>query len=859
MIPVKLYLRNFMSYGEEGETLDFTRFRTACLSGDNGNGKSALLDAITWALWGMARGVSGTGAGADDLIRMAPGVDEAQVEFQFQVDSTLYRAIRTRSRRRGGVLQFQIHDGTQFRPLSGSTMKATQEIIDQALPMDYRTFINSAFILQGRADEFTRQIPTDRKKILSDILGLGRYDRLEARCRELARDARRTAQAQTIEMARIEEELKAQPIYQQEISRCQAELDRARKALEQAEKDLDQAKADQSALLASRNRLDDLGRIIARARSGHRQLAEQIEQFQQRVSDYQQLTSQEEVIAAGFSRLEEARAEERLFSQKQSSLSKLSDPRQALVIEIEREENQLKSKLAQLQNRQAELAPIASSAPQLDQQANQLNQQVLQLRDLEPKIAKAQGQVESLQADQAVVRNQIAHLESEMEEIREKIRLLKEARAKCPLCQKELSPEECQELVEGFQAQRRSKIEGSKEKREKLRDIEKAIGKIRQQVQSWRKQISALPKLERSLGEVGRRKEEAAQAADQMKEIQQTQEELERQLAEGQFALKQRTRLSEVEKEIIALGYDASTHQQVSRRVEELAKFASLKLELEAAQRNLPSDQQTLERMEASSQAQAETIKSGDAETRRLREELKALPRLQARVAELAQTRQQLRERDSALARELAEWQSKHARCEELKAQVKDRQKAKDQAEHEHAIYSDLATAFSKNGLQALIIENAIPELADHANQLLRRITDGRMQLNFITQKDSSKGQAIETLDIQISDELGTRRYEMYSGGEAFRLNFAIRVALSRLLARRAGTRLQTLIIDEGFGTQDRPSREKLIQAIQAIQDEFERIIVITHIEEMKEAFEEQIEVTKDEEGSHLTQASIRQ
>ena len=55
MIPIKLTLKNFMSYGEEPVVVPFEGLHVACLSGDNGNGKSALLDAMTWALWDKTR------------------------------------------------------------------------------------------------------------------------------------------------------------------------------------------------------------------------------------------------------------------------------------------------------------------------------------------------------------------------------------------------------------------------------------------------------------------------------------------------------------------------------------------------------------------------------------------------------------------------------------------------------------------------------------------------------------------------------------------------------------------------------------------------------------------------------------
>ncbi len=90
------------------------------------------------------------------------------------------------------------------------------------------------------------------------------------------------------------------------------------------------------------------------------------------------------------------------------------------------------------------------------------------------------------------------------------------------------------------------------------------------------------------------------------------------------------------------------------------------------------------------------------------------------------------------------------------------------------------------------------------------------------------------------------------SGGEQFRVDFAIRVALSQLLARRSGTQLQTLFMDEGFGVLDAAGRERLVEAINAAQADFQRIIVVTHIDELKDAFPARIEITKGPEGAEI-------
>ena len=168
-------------------------------------------------------------------------------------------------------------------------------------------------------------------------------------------------------------------------------------------------------------------------------------------------------------------------------------------------------------------------------------------------------------------------------------------------------------------------------------------------------------------------------------------------------------------------------------------------------------------------------------------------------------------------------------------------------------VYEELRVAFGKQGVPAMIIEAAVPEVEESANTLLGRMTGGRMSVRFDTQRELKSGVLRETLDIKIADELGTRNYELYSGGEAFRVNFAIRIALSKLLARRAGAQLQTVVIDEGFGTQDARGRERLLEAINAIQGDFKRVLVITHIEELKEAFPTRINVVKTAAGSTLS------
>ncbi len=170
MIPVKLKLSNFTSYSENPPELDFTKFKLAAISGLNGAGKSSLLDAVTWCVWGTSR----AGDSSDSLIHS--GANNMSVEFSFELDSHIYTVKRRRSKKGNGSTALELW-GNSYN-LTEGTIKTTQEKLINILHLTFETFTNSSYLRQGHADEFTTKGPTDRKRILADILGLNHYDQL---------------------------------------------------------------------------------------------------------------------------------------------------------------------------------------------------------------------------------------------------------------------------------------------------------------------------------------------------------------------------------------------------------------------------------------------------------------------------------------------------------------------------------------------------------------------------------------------------------------------------------------------------------------------------------------------------------
>ena len=274
---------------------------------------------------------------------------------------------------------------------------------------------------------------------------------------------------------------------------------------------------------------------------------------------------------------------------------------------------------------------------------------------------------------------------------------------------------------------------------------------------------------------------------------------------------------------------------------------------LEEAERNLPFEKIALNEAKEAVAGWESTLKANREKAGALTGEIASLPGLVNELRQGEQAYNSVRQQQTETRDRMVALQERLARCSELEEKKREKEQSLFKALKEKGIYEELAQAFGKKGIQAFLIESALPEIEEEANRLLSRMMGGRMQVNIDTQRETKKGETMETLDIKISDELGTRSYEMFSGGEAFRINLALRIALSKLLARRAGAPLPTLFIDEGFGTQDSNGLGKLVEAINSIQDDFKMIIVITHLEELKEAFPVRIEVTKTSDGSVIS------
>jgi len=857
MIPVKLKMRNFMPYRGNVPPFSFEGIHTACICGDNGNGKSALVDAITWALWGKTR-TEGTKISDDALIHLSE--TDMEVEFDFAVGEQHYRIIRKHAKPKRQTssgqssLDLFIASDGGFKVVSGNTLRETQQKIISLLNMDYDTFINSAFLRQGHADEFTKQPPSKRKEVLASILRLSLYDQLEERARELAKQLQAEKAQLEISIQDIVQELSQKPEIETELEQAQKEMTLLEKAINEHQLVLNRLRQERQSLEGKRLQLTQLEEHMDKSQQDLERWRSQIDQHLKRIEEYQELIARRKDIEEGYRQFVQAKKLNEELNEKLQLLNRIKDKKMQLEQTIHKAQSELLAEHAVTQNRIAGLEVNSQRLPHLKSELSKLNGEKSHLSQIENELEAERKRQQQLQSVVHELEHGQERRQQEIKEIAGKLDLLNtKSDAACPLCETKLSRQGLDVINEKYNSDMETKNREQKES-----EIELASKNT--ELELTAKEVS---RLESSLNQdrlslQGRTSviiqsiSEAEEANTKLNKERALLVEIEKSLTSKDFAPREQEALIELEAEIDSLSYNASQHEQAGKQMAASQQYESHYQKLEEAVRLLSQEQEEVAEARETVQELSQRLESDAQKKQALASELESLPdienELQKAEAEyqfLADSQQHAQEKTGSLKGKL-----EHLLKQEDKK--REREGRLNQVSGEESIYNALATAFGKKGIQAMLIEMALPEIEAEANRLLGRMTDNRMHVKIEAQRQSRKGEPIETLDINISDELGTRNYEMFSGGEAFRIDFAIRIALSQLLAKRAGAPLPTLIIDEGFGTQDSAGIEKLKEAINSIKDSFEKIIVITHMEELKDAFPTRINVVKTAEGSTL-------
>ncbi|MBN1485822.1 MAG: SMC family ATPase [Chloroflexia bacterium] len=851
MIPVSLRLRNFMCYRESLPPLEFGDLHVACLSGPNGAGKSALLDAITWALWGRARSRYDS-----DLI--SSGAQEMEVEFEFLLEGNHYRVFRRRDQaalggRGKSQLDLQVYSPLGWRSMAEESIRATEQRIVQLLRMDYDTFINSAFLLQGRADEFTVKPPAERKRILGEILGLSYYETLEKRARERERAEDRIVQSLDVLLQDMESQLARREQQEQSLESARQEV----QALEEQSQEVQQALADLRSRIAG---LEAAARQIEGLRQRQHALQQELSRLEERLSQErariettQGLLEHASEIEARYEQMLELRQHNQHLSQAAGKILALGERQRALEQTIAQARGKYQTEREILRHTLGQIEQHLQEQPALQGRLAEIRAKLALLQEKQAQCQQIQETVQERMGEARTLKAECQRLRDEMEELRDKLDMLGDSTTHCPLCQSPLDPQASEHIRLTYQTEGQEKRDLYRSRQATIRQLEEEAGRLRDQQEDLEQELQQVRILERQLATLEKDERELAQLGQEQAQKEKRCQELDDLLDEGAYATAERAALGEIQQEIASLYYDPQEHQEVQHKLAHLQQAEQEHRQLQLAQEALASQTQRLQELEESEKRRQKEAHDLKSQLEELEGQVQELAALQERCQQQENTLRTVQESLARAHLALGAAQRELERLDEIEQSWQEKKEQHQEALENRGIYQELVNALGKRGVQAMLIETAVPEIEQEANELLQRMTNGEMSVQLAMQRATQKGTVSETLDINISTPQGTRPYEMYSGGESFRINFALRIALSRLLANRAGASLQSLFIDEGFGTQDSQGRERLVEAIHTIQDEFAKILVITHIQELQELFPAHIEIEKTLEGSSWT------
>ena len=374
---------------------------------------------------------------------------------------------------------------------------------------------------------------------------------------------------------------------------------------------------------------------------------------------------------------------------------------------------------------------------------------------------------------QAELRAENASLKTAMDELKERIDKLTIAKGSaCPLCGQSLTPEHREATLDGLNAE--GKTQG-----DRWRANTSAMKELGEKIAGYEPQVALLASADAERLDCSGK---AAQLTERLGTIQKQAKEWEhgggkrlaqvsKLLESGKYAVEARKKLALKDKDLAALGYDAAAHD-AARRAEVQSRPAEAEFRALAEARSAlkPLDNE-ITNLQTEIEKQEAEVKVRQAEYDDAAAALSSAAAQAPDFETAERTLFDLQERENALNQEVGGARQKVTVLDELRKRKKSLEAERGELAVQIGRFKTLERAFGKDGVPALLIEQALPEIEIKANEILGRLSDDTMHLHFETQakyKDDKRKDLRETLDIQVSDGAGLRDYELFSGGESF-------------------------------------------------------------------------------------------
>lgn len=864
-VPVEIEVRNYRNYRDE--TFSFNDIRFCTINGSNGVGKSSLfMDAMADALFEETREGELTGWICND-----PDARSGAIKFTFKLGERLYRVTRTRQKSGKATLNIAEFVEGEWVDRSKEKFKDTQAEIINIIGMDSLTLKACALIMQDQYGLFLQADKEARMNILGSILGLGIYADMEELAADKATETNRTIRTLEERAATITAGLPNRAELEMKI---EAEEER-RKALE--EQATQKAAGVDSLKVKLNTQLEAVGRVIKlnskittlTAQKAAKEAAKTTQvgiitaadtilageaEIVAGVAQYNNLLEQEKELIKGkatYDNLAQRKSQlENAINLAESSAEELRKKKAAITL----------MKIGPLQQTLAHEEELAEKHEAYESTVGkiaELEKKMQEYTEQRQAVLDAEAELERLEADYEKAKEKS---EYRISTLKEKVELLNNSgcpdveKASCKfladaLEAKKILPEAeavLSSLEEEYKTNRQSASD-------KLTEAEKVFSDkiyLPEEINALRGDLKALEAAEKEYNGLEAQRSE-------LKLLTERSEDYEVQAAEADStAEKGRVELAEIEKQLESVATASAEYEKLQQEIAVASQWVAKEKQLPVAKEKKSAAAQRL--LELETESEAVEVEIAEAKTELAEEQSKTVgtDALQAQVNAVEAEIKQLQEAAQraamtlgGLRKQLEEAGEKLKQAEELQQQV-------NTLAGTAAGYEELKKAFSQDGIPHNIIRSIIPIFEATATNILGQMSQGRMSVEFVTEKvlKSNSKKEVTTLDIIINDsDTGRLPYMSRSGGERVKAALSVILALSEIKSSKAGVQLGFLFIDEPPFL-DAPGVQAYCDALEAIQQRYAdlKVMAITHDPAMKSRFPQSVDVVKTSEGSKV-------
>lgn len=744
------------------------------LVGANGAGKTTILEALAWAIYGMpaARG------GRDSIRRrLAPARSPVSVELEFSLGPHRYRVVRTLN----NAFIYQDGEGAPF----ATSLGTVTEKLTSILGMTRSDFFNTYFTGQKELKVMAAMTGPEKAQFLSRVLGYEKLREAQERLRE--RRGQLRAQLQTLESTLQDTaELEAdEAMVEARIARGKQGEATAVQALAAATEVEQALKPRLEAMQRLKQQVAELhGELkladhkVTEARDRHEQLDRQLIEALSARDRLHPLLEQLKPLAALKSEGEVLDALERTVAAREGFEAQLNDLRKR------------KRSLEETLGGTPSAAVIQEASRLLEEKRSERNRLAGEIEERRTAWVR----------DSQDAKTKLENLVSQFNEFKEQLDQVNRLGpdGACPTCTRPLGKEF--ENVKGIlERQLQAVADNGKYYKQRVKQLAKAPVEITQGEKRLAQLDREIQKMSEHLGQLRTR---ASQEPALRKE-------------EGE--LRDRIQVVEAQLAASAAPYDRKRHQEVRRRLGDLEDVAlqaeRLKGLAERAE-GLVQDAEIAER----------TLSERERHARDLKAQMEALGYRESDFAallrELETASQSRREAELSVIRVRAEL----ANAEEALKQVARRRQERARREQEMRevslglrLHAEVDRAFTD--LRSDLNAELRPALSDAASVFLTEMTEGRYSSLDLDEEYNAR--------VLVGDE----ERQVISGGEEDMVNLALRLAISQMISQRAGQPLSLLVLDEIFGSLDEERRVSVVELLRGLTDKFPQIILISHVE----------------------------